>query len=116
MIISKACSLSKVNSPSVLEPYSTILFVGSVLSSFTSTFPVSLLKVVVYFTDPFDPSSIVFVSPAARSGLYLYSISRPSSTSLTIGLVPTLTTLSSFSVIVFVVSVGSPTGFESSTF
>ena len=105
-----------MNSPSVLEPYSTTLFVGSTLSSATSSLPVSLLKVVVYFTDPLEPSSITFVSPSLSSGLCLYSVSWPSSTIFSTGLTPILTILSSFSVIVFVVSVGSPTGLESLTF
>ena len=105
-----------MNSPSVLEPYSTTLFFGSVLSSATSSLPVSLLKVVVYFTYPLVPSSITFCSPSLRFGLYLYSVSWPSSVSLTTGFTPILTTLSSFSVIVLVVSVGSPTGLESLTF
>ena len=93
-----------MNSSSVLEPYSTTLLVGSTLSSVTSSLPVSLLKVVVYFTDPSEPSSMTFVSPALRSGLCLYSVSLGSSVSLVTGLVPTLTTLSSFSVTVSVVS------------
>ena len=105
-----------MNSPSVLEPYSTTLFFGSTLSSLTSSLPVSLLKVVVYFTEPLEPSSMTFVSPSFRSGLCLYSVSWPSSVSFTTGLTPTLTTLSSFSVIVLVVSVGSPTGLESLIF
>ena len=97
-----------MNSSSVLEPYSTTLLVGSVLSSVTSNLPVSLLNLVVYFTDPLEPSSMTFVSPALRSGLYLYSVSFGSSASLVTGFVPILTTLSSFSVIVSVVSDVSP--------
>ena len=105
-----------MNPPSVLEPYSTTLFFGSTLSSVTSSFPVSLLKVVVYFTEPLDPSSMTFVSPSFSSGLCLYSVSLPSSTIFSTGLTPILTTLSSFLLIVLVVSVGSPTGLESFTF
>ena len=97
-----------MNSSSVLEPYSTTLFFGLTLSSVTSSLPVSLLKVVVYFTDPSEPSSMTFVSPSLSSGLCLYSVSCPSSVSLTTGLTPTLTTLSSFSVIVSVVLEVSP--------
>ena len=113
---SKGISLLTTTFPSVLEPYSTTLFFGSILSSVTSSLPVSLLKVIVYFTDPLEPSSMTFVSPALRSGLCLYSVSLGSSVSLVTGFVPILTTLSSFSVIAFVVSVGSPTGLESLIF
>ena len=103
-----------MNSPSVLEPYSTTLFVGSTLSSVTSSFPVSLLKVVVYFTEPLEPSSITFSSPSLRFGLYLYSVSCPSSVSLTTGFTPILTTLSSLSSIFSVDSV--VTSFPSTIF
>ena len=97
-----------MNSPSVLEPYSTTLFFGSTLSSFTSSLPVSLLKVVVYFTEPLEPSSITFSSPTFSSGLCLYSVLLPSSVSLTTGFTPTLTILSSLSLIVSVVLEVSP--------
>ena len=59
---------------------------------------------------------MTFSSPSLSSGLCLYIVLLPSSVSLTTGFTPILTTLSSFSIMVFVVSVGSPTGLESLTF
>ena len=90
---SKGTSFSTVTLPSFLEPYSYTALVGSVLSTFVSNLPVSLLKIVVMITFPGVPSWIFLTSPALSSGLCLYSVLLGIGSSLTTGLTPTLTTL-----------------------